>query len=75
MEKSNLVNLLEPLTLEEVVDTFSNGLPDWQREENLRFITMIHRSLQEGGTWAHPDASRIWQKHGEGFILVGDVSP
>ena len=59
-------------TLDEVIDTFSEGLPDWQWAANKVFVQNLHTMLKEGGHWGHPNRMQIWEKHGDGFVLLLD---
>lgn len=58
------------MTLEEVAASFSEDLPEWQREANLSWLKNVHRTLKEGGTWASPNLERIFTKRGDGFEEV-----
>lgn len=60
------------LTLEELADKISVGLPDWQRDANLQFLRSLHTSLKEDGVWMSPALGSIYTKAGDGFKLVAD---
>lgn len=56
------------MSIEEVVDSFSEGLDDFKRAANWRFVAYTHASLKDGGIWASPNLGRVFSKSGEGFI-------
>jgi hypothetical protein len=58
------------MTIEEVVDTFSEGLPEWQKVINCWWLSSVWGSLKIGGHWAHPDTGKVWVKTPEGFEEV-----
>lgn len=59
---------MNTLTIEEVVDTFSDCLPEWQRETNLIWLTQLHSLLSEGGIWVSPELGTVYSKQGDGFV-------
>jgi hypothetical protein len=61
------------MTLDEVADRISQGLPDWQRDANLEWLREIHATLKTGGTWMYPNEGSIWEKTEEGFDCKADV--
>ena len=61
------------MTLEEVADSISVGIPKWQRDRNLEFLRDLHPLLHDGGTWVAPKLGRIYRKTEEGFDLVGEL--
>ena len=58
------------LTVEELADEISKGLPDWQREINLAWLWNLHDTLQEDGVWGSPGLGRVFQKKGKHFDEV-----
>ena len=60
------------LSLEEVVDTFSQNIPDWQRQINLTWLTGVHNQLKENGVWGASDLGTIYRKVGDGFVLEAE---
>jgi len=60
---------METLSIQEVADTFSKDLPDWQREVNLAWLTSLHGLMAEGGVWGSPGLGTIYRKKGDGFVL------
>ncbi len=57
-----------PMTIDNLVDDISLGLPLYQRAANHVFVTNLHHSLKDGGTWISPALRRIFRKEGEGFV-------
>jgi len=60
------------MNLEQTADFISEGLPRWQRDENLVFLQNIHVALHDDGIWMYPAANMIFTKTGEGFELTLD---
>jgi len=60
----------EVLSLEDVRDSFSKDLPEWQRQINLQWLGSLHNHLAEGGIWASPNLGTVYRKSGSGFVLV-----
>ncbi len=58
------------LTIEQVVDSFSQGLPMEQRNANFDFVSLTHHRLREGGVWMSPNLGTLYQREGDGFILI-----
>jgi len=58
------------LSIEEVVDSFSNDLPDWQKATNLKWLTGLHDMMAEDGVWGSPNLGTIYRKRGDGFVLI-----
>ena len=61
------------MTIAEVVDSFSAGLPDYQRDANYTFVAGLHERLNEGGVWMSPNLGTIYKRVGLGFELVADA--
>jgi hypothetical protein len=64
----------EVLSIEEVADSFSQDLPDWQKQINLAWLTNLHRLMKEGGVWGSPNLGTVYRKSGDGWILVENFS-
>ena len=64
----------EVLSIKDVADSFSEGLPNWQRETNLSWLKNLHAKLIEGGMWGSPNLGTIYQKRGDGWVLMEDLS-
>jgi radical SAM superfamily enzyme len=58
----------EVLSIEEVVGSFSEDLPDWQKATNLKWLTGLHSMMAEGAVWISPGLGTIYHKRGEGFV-------
>lgn len=58
------------LTIEEVVDSFSQGLPMEQRNANFDFVAQLHQRLKEGGIWMSPALGIMYKRVGDGFEIV-----
>lgn len=58
------------MSIEEVVDDFSQDLPTWQREVNLVWLNNLYSLLSEGGIWGSPNLGTIYRKSCGGFVLV-----
>ena len=56
------------LSIEEVVESFSADLPEYQRLANYNFVVTVHASLRDGGVWASPSLGTVYTKSGEGFV-------
>lgn len=56
------------MTIEEVAETFSEELPEWQKQANLDWLRKVHASLKDGGVWVSPELGTIYTKQGNGFI-------
>lgn len=61
------------LTVEEVADRLSEGLPDWQREINLSWLWNVHDILQEGGIWGAPALDLVLRKKGMHFETIEEL--
>ena len=64
----------EVLSIQEVADSFSEDLPDWQRKINLDWLTSLHRLMSEGGIWGSPNLGTVYRKSGDGWVLMEDLS-
>ena len=58
------------MTIEETAETFSGGLPEWQKQANLDWLRGIHATLKDGGVWGSPELGTIYMKRGDGFIKM-----
>ena len=63
------------ITIDELADDISQGLPKWQRDANYRWLRNIHRVLKDRGTWIFPGQSRLFCKDGEGFREIVVMTP
>ena len=50
------------LTLDEMADVFSEGIPRWQREANYAWVERMHTTLKEGGILGVPNTQQFFQK-------------
>lgn len=57
------------MTLDQFVDSFSEGLEDWQREANYQWAVRAHSSLREGGLLISSNLNTTFEKVGNGFIV------
>jgi hypothetical protein len=64
----------EVLSIKEVADSFSEGLPDWQRKINLDWLTSLTSLMSEGGIWGSPNLGKVYRKSGDGWVLMEDLS-
>lgn len=64
----------EVLSIQEVADSFSEGLPEWQRKINLEWLTRLTSLMSEGGIWGSPNLGTVYRKCGDGWVLVEDLS-
>lgn len=64
----------EVLSIQEVADSFSQDLPDWQKQINLDWLTSLHRLMSEGGIWGSPNLGTVYRKCGDGWVLVENFS-
>ena len=60
------------LTIEEVASTFSQDIPEWQVNANLKWLQNLHSLMAEDGIWGSPDLGTIYKKKGNGWILILD---
>ena len=60
------------MTIEETVETFSRGIPEWQKQINLNWLRGIHALLKDDGVWASPELGTIYIKRSDGFIKMED---
>lgn len=63
----------EVLSIQEVADSFSEDLPDWQKATNLKWLAGLHDMMAEGGIWGSPNLGTIYAKKGDGWILMEDL--
>ncbi len=64
----------EVLSVKEVADSFSEDLPDWQRKINLDWLTWLTSQMSEGGIWGSPNLGTVYQKRGDGWVKMEDLS-
>lgn len=64
---------MDILTIEDVVDSFSDDLPKYQQEVNLAWLTNMHGLMREGAVWGSPNLGTIYQKKGDGFVLLDQL--
>jgi len=60
----------EVLSIEEVVATYSGGLPSWQRAVNETHLRMVHAMLEEDGVWISDALGTVYRRSGDGFVEV-----
>ena len=65
---------MDVLTIEAVAATFSEGIPEWQQNANLNWLRNMHSLMSEGGVWGSPGLGTIYQKKGDGWILLEQVN-
>ena len=58
------------MSIEVVAASFSEGLNNVETEANLNWLRGIHTMLKEGGMWGAPNIGTVYQKSGDGFLLV-----
>lgn len=63
----------EVLSIQEVADSFSEDLPDWQKATNLKWLAGLHEMMSEGGVWGSPNLGTVYAKKGDGWILMEDL--
>ena len=56
------------LTIQEVVNTFSEGLPPEQVEANFKWLEKIYMQLNDGGVLGIPSTGQLFEKKLFGFI-------
>lgn len=56
------------LTLDEVTDTFSEGLEQWQWDENRKWVLGMYNLLNQGGMLMIPNTGQIFEKNRWGFV-------
>lgn len=63
------------LTIDDVVQQISAGLPSWQLEANRAWLISVHGMLKDDGVWYSPALDRKFKRDGEGFIEItqGDI--
>ena len=61
------------LSIEEVAASFSDDLPDWQAQANLKWLKGLHSMMREGAVWGSPNLGTIYHKRGDGFVLDMDM--
>ena len=62
------------LTIEEVAASFSQDIPEWQGNANLNWLRKLHALMSEGGVWGSPNLGTVYQKKGDGWILLEQLS-
>jgi hypothetical protein len=62
------------LSIREVVATYSDGLPDWQRAVNTEHLYAVHAMLHEGGVWIAPEMGTVYERRGDGFVYRDGAS-
>ena len=63
----------EVMSIQEVADSFSEDLPDWQKATNLKWLAGLHEMMAEGGVWGSPNLGTIYSKKGDGFVLMENL--
>ena len=69
------MNAQEVMTIEETAATFSEGLPEWQKQVNLDWLRGVHASLKDGCIWMSPALGTIYIKRDNGFIPFRASAP
>ena len=64
--------LANVMTIEETVETFSKGIPEWQKQINLDWLRGVHARLKDGGVWVSSELGTIYMKRSDGFIKMED---
>ncbi len=62
------------MSIKEVAESFSEHLPACQQEANLAWLTNLHGLMSEGGIWGSPNLGTVYQKRGDGWVLLEDFS-
>ena len=61
------------LTLNEVTNTFSEGLNDQEREANYAWTVSMYNLLNDGGVLGIPNTGQIFEKKLFGFVEIVPV--
>jgi len=61
---------MDVLTTEQVAATFSQDIPEWQVNANLLWLRNMHSLMAEGGVWGSPGLGTVYQKKGDGWVLL-----
>jgi hypothetical protein len=64
----------EVMSIKDVADNFSKDLPAWQQKANLAWLTNLHGLMSDGGIWGSPNLGTVYQKKGDGWILLENFS-
>jgi len=62
------------MSIKDVANSFSENLPVHQQQVNLAWLTNLHGLMSDGGIWGSPNLGTVYQKRGEGFVLLEDFS-
>lgn len=46
----------------EIVDRYTPGLPEYQRQANISFIDTVWSTVKLGGVWGYPEAGVVFKK-------------
>lgn len=65
---------MDVLTIEQVAASFSEDLPEWQVNANLNWLRNLHGLMSDGGVWGSPNLGTVYQKQGDGWILLESIS-
>ena len=65
--------MADVLTIEEVAASFSEDIPEWQQNANLNWLRNLHSLMKDGGVWGSPNLGSIYQKKGDGWVLLEQV--
>ena len=63
------------ITIGELADEISKGLPSWQRNGNEVWLRNVHSMLKEGGVWGFPKQGRVFKRAGSGFVEITEELP
>jgi hypothetical protein len=61
------------MTLDEVADYISAGLPRYQRNANREWLDKVYGTVSMGGAWVYLAAELMFIKTEEGFDLEEDI--
>lgn len=62
------MNTEKVMSIEATAETFSEGIPEWQKQANISWLRGIHATLKDGGVWGSPALGTVFTKRGDGFI-------
>jgi len=61
------------LTIDQVTNNLSEGLPDDQREANHEWVIKVYNQLNDNGVLGIPNTGQIFQKKRWGFVEIVPV--
>jgi len=61
---------MKTLTLEQMANMLSVGLPDDQWNANHEWVKEMHAIIKDGGTLGIPNTGQMFKKEGDGFVEI-----